>query len=172
MKELTNEILNKLIDNELNNSEIDELYHLIKQNNELQGRLKAHQMVDSVLKNLKIESAPENTTKLIMAKISANILVKERKNGLFKFFMSLFGIIIILILGFILFSEPTGQEIIIPQLSSVKNYFGKIFSIFSFPINTKVISIISSAVTVIVLVSGYFIFEQHRAFKNKLNSIL
>ena len=39
MKDLANEVLNKLIDNELDSTEIDELYNLIKNEEELQKAL-------------------------------------------------------------------------------------------------------------------------------------
>ena len=172
MKELTDDNLNKLIDNELNNSEIDELYLLIKNNDELLSKTKAHQMVNSVLKGLKIENAPENTTELIMAKISASILVKERKNGLFKFMIGALSLSLVLILGFIVFSDSGNQQNSFLQLSFIKNFVNSHFSNFSIPIESKLLSIISASITVILLITGYFIVEQHKSFKQKLDRIL
>ncbi len=54
MKKVTDEILNKLIDNELSSSEIDELHQLIKKDEKLLSKTKAHQMVDNVLKKLEL----------------------------------------------------------------------------------------------------------------------
>lgn len=172
MKELTDEMLNKLIDNELSSSEIDELHKLIKQNDEFLSRAKAHQMVDSVLKNLRIENAPENTTEIIMEKITKSILYKERKNGFFKFVMGTFAVSILLVIGFVISSASSGQENSGTQFESIRTYMLEILSRISFPINNEILSIITSALTVIILISGYFIFEQHRSFKQKLDRIL
>jgi hypothetical protein len=172
MKKISDEILNKLIDNELNSSEIDELHKLIRENDELLGRTKAHQMVDSVLKNLKIENAPENTTDLIMKKISESIISKERKNGFFKFMMGAFAVSIISVIGFLIFSIPTKKVSPETQLYAIKNNILEFLSGISFPINTELLTIIAASLTVIIFISGYLIFEGHKSFKQKLDSIL
>ena len=172
MKELTNEILNKLIDNELNNSEIDELHNLIKNNEKLLSRTKAHQMVDNVLKKLEIEEAPQNTTELIMGKITQSVLAKENKNGFFKFMMGTFAVSIIGVIGFVLSSKPTSQGVSGSYLSTLKNKLLENLGSLSLPISNELLLVISSALTVIIMISGYFIFEEHKSFKQKLDSIL
>ncbi len=172
MKELTNEILNKLIDNELNNSEIDELHNLIKNNEKLLSRTKAHQMVDNVLKKLEIEEAPQNTTELIMGKITQSVLAKENKNGFFKFMMGTFAVSIIGVIGFVLSSKPTSQGVSESYLSTLKNKLLENLGSLSLPISNDLLLVISSALTVIIMISGYFIFEEHKSFKQKLDSIL
>jgi len=62
---VTDEILNKLIDNELNDREIEELHRLIKYDEVALSKVKAHQMVDSILKRIDIDLAPEDTTSII-----------------------------------------------------------------------------------------------------------
>lgn len=172
MKNLSDEILNKLIDNELNKSEIDELHSLISKNDELLSRTKAHQMVDSVLKNLNIENAPDNTTDLIMKKISQSLIAKERKNGFFKFMMGTFAVSILTVIGFVIFSAPIKVETTETQYDIMKNNILEFLSNISFPINTELLSIITASLTVIILISGYLIFESHKSFKQKLDSIL
>lgn len=172
MKDLTNEILNKLIDNELSSSEIDELHSFIKNDEKLLSKTKAHQMVDNVLKKLEIENAPINTTELIMGKIAKSILAKEKKNGFFKSMISTFAVSMLLVLGFILSAKPSGEGVAESYFHSLKNkLFGNISNL-SLPISSDLILVITSALTVIILISGYFIFEEHKSFKHKLDRIL
>jgi len=172
MKEVTDEILNKLIDNELSSSEIDELHQLIKKDEKLLSKTKAHQMVDNVLKKLEIEHAPQNTTDLIMEKITQSVLEKEKKNGLFKFIISTFAVSMLLVVGFILFSKPDGEGVSKSFFNAAKEKLAESFTNFSLPISYDLLLIITSALTIIVLISGYFIFEEHKSFKQKLDSIL
>ena len=172
MNELTNDILNKLIDNELNSSEIDELHKLIKKDEKLLSKTKAHQMVDNVLKKLKIEDAPQNTTGLIMGKITQSILAKEKKNGFFKFVLSAFAVSMLLVVGFVLSSEPSGESVSQSYFNSLKDRLTDNFANFSIPVSSDLLLVIASALTVIILITGYFIFEEHKSFKQKLDNIL
>ncbi len=172
MKEITDEILNKLIDNELNSSEIDVLHVLIKNDEKLLSKVKAHQMVDNVLKKLEIEDAPQNATELIMGKISQSILAKEKKNGFFKFIISAFAITILLVVGFVLFAKPSGDSVAKSYFNSFKDRLGENISNLSIPVSSDLLLVIASTLTVIILISGYFVFEEHKSFKQKLDSIL
>jgi len=172
MKDLTNEILNKLIDNELSSSEIDELHSLIKNDEKLLSKTKAHQMVDNVLKKLEIEDAPQNTTELIMGKITQSILAKEKKNGFFKFVLSAFAVSMLLIVGFVLSSQPSGESVSQSYFNSFKERLTENFANFSIPVSSDLLLVIASALTVIIMISGYFIFEEHKSFKQKLDNIL
>ncbi|MDA3861600.1 MAG: hypothetical protein PF445_10270 [Melioribacteraceae bacterium] len=172
MKNLTDENLNKLIDNELSSSEIDELYNLIKKDEKLLSKTKAHQMVDSVLKTLEIENAPANTTDLIMQKITNSVLAKEKKNGFFKFMMGAFAASILLVIGFIISSNSVSVTYSESTFSSIREQALEYLQNFTFPINSDLLLVITSALTVIILISGYFVFEEHKSFKQKLDSIL
>ena len=172
MKELSNEILNKLIDNELSSSEIDELHNLIKNNEELLSKTKAHQMVDNVLKKIEVENAPANTTELIMNKITNSVLAKEKKNGFFKFMISTFGVSILLAIGFLFSSKPVTESSSEGYYKLFVNKIMEYFSSISIPISSEILLVITSALTVIVLISAYLIFEEHQSFKQKLDSIL
>ncbi len=172
MKTVNDEILNKLIDNELNSSEINELHKLIKENDSLLSKTKAHQMVDSVLKKLELETAPEGTTDMIMKKISESVLKKERKNGFYKFIMGGLVASAVLAVGFVLSSNQATENSSSQYLDTFKTKVVQYFTSYSANVNSDLLLIITSALTVIVLISGYFIFEEHKSFKQKLDSIL
>ena len=174
MNKINGEILNRLIDNELTSSEIDELHKLIKEDDEQLSKTKAHQLVDNVLKKMEIDIAPAGVTELIMDKIATSVLKKERKNGFFKFVMGGFIATTVLVIGFVLNSrnESNSDSSSLHFLDSITDKVLNYFSELSLPINSNLLLIISSVLTIIVLTSGYVIFEQHKSFKQKLNRVL
>ncbi len=168
---VTDEILNKLIDNELNEREIEELHKLIKYDEAALSKVKAHQLVDSILKKIDIELAPEDTTTKIMERISNSLLLKEKKNGFFKFVVSSFVFMIIFIIGYMIsISSKVYISGTSPKYSQIVDKVVNFFSSFNIPLNNELILIIGGVLTVLLLVSGYFMFEEHRSFKQKLEN--
>ena len=172
MKKLTDEMLNKLIDNELSSSEIDELFNLIKNDEKLLSKTKAHQMVDDVLKTIKVEAAPLNTSELIMERISNSVLHREKKNGFIKFIMGSFVTLIVLVIGFLFISNKSPQRISGSYFSTAKNKVLEFLPNISISINNNILIAIASSITVVLLISFYLLFEEHKSFKQKLDSIL
>ena len=172
MKKLTDEILNKLIDNELSSSEIDELYGLIKNDEKLLSKTKAHQMVDDVLKKLEIENAPSNATELIMGKITNSVLQKEKKNSFFKFVIGAFVTSGLLVIGFIVTAMPSNNPNSKSYISIVKNKFAEFLPTISINISNDLLLIVTASFTIIILISFYFVIEEHKTFKQKLDNIL
>jgi len=170
---VTDEILNKLIDDELNNKEIIELHDLIKHDEITLSKVKAHQMVDSILKKIDIELAPENTTSIIMERISNSLLIKEKKNGFFKFIVAAFVFLIISIIGY-LFSIASETQLTetSSRYSEITSDLIKFFSSFNISLNNELMLIIGGVLTVLLLISGYFMLEEHRSFKQKLENYL
>ena len=170
---VTNELLNKLIDDELNAREIEELHNLIKHDEMALIKVKAHQMVDSLLKKIDVEFAPEDTTSIIMERISNSLLVKEKKNGFFKFIISSFIILILFVFGYILSISGETQATETPsKYSEITNEIVKFFSSFSLSLNNELMLIIGGVLSILLLVSGYFMLEEHRSFKQKLENYL
>jgi len=170
---VTNELLNKLIDDELNAREIEELHNLIKHDEMALIKVKAHQMVDSLLKKIDVELAPEDTTSIIMERISNSLLVKEKKNGFFKFIISSFIILILFVFGYILSISGETQAAETPsKYSEITNEIVKFFSSFSLSLNNELLLIIGGVLSILLLISGYFMLEEHRSFKQKLENYL
>ncbi len=170
---VTNEILNRLIDNELNDREIEDLHNLIKYDEIALSKVKAHQMVDSILKKIDVELAPEDTTSVIMGRISNSLLIKERKNGFFKFIISSFVFLIIFIIGYLV--SIAGETQAVKSPSKYSEYTNKIVDFFSsinLTFNNELMLIIGGVLSVMLLISGYFMLEEHRSFKQKLENYL
>lgn len=170
---VTDEILNKLIDNELNDREIKELHRLIKYDEVALSKVKAHQMVNSILKRIDVELAPEDTTSKIIARISNSLLIKERKNGFFKFIIASFAFMIIFIVGYLISISGKIYVLETPsKYSEIIDKFVNFFASFNFALDNELILIIGGVLTVMLLISGYFMFEEHRSFKHKIENYL
>jgi len=168
---VTDELLNKLIDDELNVREIEELHHLIKHDEIALSKVKAHQMVDSILKKIDVELAPEDTTSIIMERISNSLLVKEKKNGFFKFVISVFVFLIIFVFGYIFsISGETQATETSSKYSEITNKIVEFFSSFAISLDNELMLIIGGILTILLLVSGYFMLEEHKSFKQKLEN--
>ncbi len=168
---VTDEILNKLIDNELNDREIEELHKLIKYDETALSKVKAHQMVDTILKRINVDLAPEDTELKIMERISKTLMVKERKNGFFKFIISSFVLMLIFILGYMI--SISGKVYVPGNSSKYSAIIDKVVNFFSaldIAMDNELILIIGGALTVMLLISGYFMLEEHRSFKQKLEN--
>ena len=127
--------------------------------------MQARQLVDSILKTIEIENAPANATDLIMQKISNSVMAKERKNGFYKFIISLFGFSILFSLVFALFFMPIKDGQSDSQYYTIKEKVFDFISNLSIPINTDLLAIITATLTIVILISGYFIFEEHKSFQ-------
>ncbi len=168
---ITDEILNKLIDNELNKKEIEELHDLIKRDDFALGKVKAHQMVDSILKKIDVESAPEDTTEKIMERISNSVLVADKKNGFLKFIISSFALLSFLTIAFVLFVSSTSE--VNESSTKYSNFIDKFVSFFTslnISINDNVMIVIGGVLMILFFVSGYFMLEERKSFKQKLEN--
>lgn len=170
---VTNEILNKLIDNELNDREIEELHNLIKFDEVTLSKVKAHQMVDSILKKIDNELAPEDTTSKIMERISNSLLIKEKKNGFFKFIISSFVFMVIFIIGYMIsIASETHATKTPSKYSEVSDKIVEFFLSINVVLDNELMLIIGGVLSVMLLISGYFMLEEHRSFKQKLENYL
>ncbi len=168
---VTDELLNKLIDDELNAREIEELHNLIKHDEIALSKVKAHQMVDSILKKIDVELAPEDTTSIIMERISNSLLVKEKKNGFFKFVLSVFVFLIIFVFGYIFsISGKTQVTESSSKYSEISDKIVEFFSSINVALDNELILIIGGLLSILLLISGYFMLEEHRSFKQKLEN--
>ncbi|MEN8194146.1 MAG: hypothetical protein ABFS12_15085 [Bacteroidota bacterium] len=168
---ITDEILNKLIDNELNKKEIEELHDLIKHDEAALIKVKTHQMVDSVLKKIDIEAAPEDTTAVVMDRISNSLLVNENKNGFIKIIVSSFVFLLVITIGFLFSITDETQADESPSfVSEIINKFVSYFSSIEISFDSNLMLIIGGALTLLFLISGYFMLEEHKSFKQKLEN--
>ncbi len=170
---LTDEILNKYIDGELDRNEINELQQLIKIDNEALAILKAHKYVDQILKKLETESAPVRFTENVMNKIFETFTVKNKKFPFFRVILSLFGFMLAGILVYVTsvsmsISSDDKLDSILIQTSDI---LLKGISFLSNVFSNSIFLMVVSSFSLILLLSAYFVFESHKTFKDKIKGM-
>ena len=166
MININDELLNKYLDDELNREEKDLVKTAIESSSELKKKYAALLDAHSLLKNIEPDSPSLNFTKLVMNKISSKAsTARQQKYFLFSI-LSFFGLIVLGITGYVLIqiissiqaSEST--ELVTTYSKGIGDYFLNLFG-------QKNLSIFGSILSLIMLVSGYFLFEyQKQSQKN------
>lgn len=170
---INDELLNKYIDNELTDVELKELTEALKNDADAQAKLKALQFTDETLHKMEVTPAPENFTESFMKKIiTASSFHKEKVSYFFVSIISFFALAIIGIIGFALSkidfasSSFAGDNRYIQKTKEIlSGGLGQLNSILS---NDNIL-LIGAGLTFVLLISGYFILENHKNFKEKLN---
>lgn len=162
---IDDDILNRYLDNELNDSDTRELEKLLSGSPELRRKMNLLKMVDSSLKNLPDESPSPDFTSSVMNKIRT-IKPSGRSQNIFFAFVS--GIFIILCLGLtayfgaavIVSAEESTMEI--PEIAGYLNDFiNSLMSILS----RIDLSVLGGLISLILIITGYFFFENVRNLK-------
>jgi hypothetical protein len=170
---ITDELLNKYIDNELSEVELKELTEILKNDTDAQLRLKALHLTEEILRKIEISPAPENFTDKFMSKIViSHSVVKDKVSYFYVGMISFFALAIAGILGFSISRIEFGSS----NLSGDNQYIEKTNDLFSgglgyinsFLGNDSVL-LTGAVLTFVLLMSGYFILENHKNFKENLS---
>lgn len=172
MKENKKDLLNKYIDNELDSQELSEFTSLIEKDENLVKDLKAMRLVEQSLRRMEFDVSPADITNKVMQKVLAP-LPKKRSYWFFWLCLSVFvigiGIFTYFAIESYVPSKDTGSAVKV--VDSVKGFIGeKAQTVDSF-IKSADFKLISLVFTLLLIITGYFVFETHRNFKNKLNSL-
>jgi hypothetical protein len=174
MNHITDEILNKFIDNELSTAELTLLNDHIKVCNECLTRLKAQKVVDNNLKRIDTFQAPLNFTERVMQKISATaVKFKPKKSYFFRVIFSVFilGSLAVVAIAFASIPADTSNSGTMEWTKIFSNLIPKILSGYESSLGKSSISLIGTILTFILFVSGYFVIESHRKIKNQIDKM-
>ena len=172
---ITDELLNKYIDKELSEVEFKELTEILKNDTDAQLRLKALHLTEKILRKIEISPAPEDFTHKFMSKISISTsAVKDKVSYFYIGMISFFALAIAGILGYYISQIEPGSS----NLIGDNQYIQKTMELFSGGlehINSLLendsILLVGTVLTFVLLMSGYFILENHKNFKEKLNTL-
>lgn len=170
---LTDEILNKYLDGELSSDELKELNLLIEVDPDALNTLKTHKFVDKTLSKIETEPAPVGFTQRVMNRISSVSSVRSKKFYFFRFIVFLFGLLISGTIFFILISLPEVEpesEASLKVFDTATKFLSENFGGVSDLLNNNTLMMIGGILTIILLISGYFVLESHKSFKQKLES--
>jgi len=172
MKNLNNEILNKYIDNDLTQTELENLTKIISQKPEALKELKAQELVEKSLKKIELLSAPKDFTQKIMSKIFEKHSFSTHSR---KFFY------IINIAFFTIFTASLALFFSQQQSFSTSNTFEFINNLNSYiaqkiaalkPFFNKINLLLIWEILIFILsVTLFFIIDSHKKFKKHFQKL-
>jgi len=174
MSKITDEILNKYIDGELDTFELKNVQAELEKDNSALARLQALRSVDNSLRQIEVDETSANFTDKVMNAIAlTKSVVKPKISYFFISIISIFsaGVLAVLITAFRSAQSEKNSTTLAPYVDRLKEFLDKnLNSLHGIFANSNVILIIS-VLSLILLISVYFTVEAHKNFTKKLNSI-
>jgi len=174
MIRLSDEILNKYIDGELDQLTLNEIKEQLKNSELDRNRLAVLQRIDGELRKLKIYEAPQDFTEKLMVKLRKNAATLK-KDKIFIFSIS--TILMIISLGVIglVFAIAVSKAGSGPAPTNYMDnyiyYFSGILETIRSFLSAKNISIIGSIFSFGIIITGYIFFENLRQAKRRLSKL-
>jgi len=175
MTHITDEILNKYLDSELNKEETEQLKSALRNSEELQRKFNSLKLVHDKLSILKEDEVSAGFTEKLMKKIviRKSVVPKQQK----YFIASVATFITILCLVFFGFSisaiisaTPSSIGDSKSVFDSIPNLSDGLVKIIKHLFSGAGLSIIGSIFSIVVLISGYFFFEMQKRSKADLGN--
>ncbi len=171
MKKLSDELLNKYIDGELDEASQAELREMLESSEENLQRLHELQAIDRGLKEIKEYKVNDNFTLSVMKRIKSAAFHRKSDK---RFIITVSSVFLILCLGIIIYA----LYLIIPAAGASDNVGSNVNYFLGFLIkfvpslnnllNSQNISIIGSVFSLGLLISGYFFFEAQKSSKRRM----
>ena len=167
---ITDEILNRYIDGELDKSDLEEFNAEMIENEDAMNKLKDMQMVNSALSKIETLRAPSNITVDVMKKIlkKSDRFIKDKI--FFRFVGVIFGILTTLLVVFGLSSSgsKSGES---PLVEKSVSFMKSLVPDINFTIDTRYLLILSVSVSVILIAAVFYLYETHKQFNKKIKSL-
>ncbi len=172
MKEKNRDMINRYIDNELDSNELNEFTALIEKDENLVKDLKAMKIVELSLRKMEFDISPSDVTHKVMQKIMAPKPAK-RSNWFFWLCISvmLIGIGVFTFYAIQSYQPVKDTGTTDKVVNTVKEFVGDKTKSLDTLLKSADFKLISMVLTMLVIITGYFVFETHRNFKNKLKSL-
>lgn len=166
------ELINKYIDNELDSAGLAELNVLLDKDENAVKELKAMKVIERSLRKMEFENSPSNVTYDVMKKIAS---VRKAKHSNWFFWLSI-GVLVIGIIASLFYAfqnfQPEESSALADKTSdAVKNFIGNNTRSLDSLLKGVDVKLIGTIITLLCAITGYFIVETHRSFKNKLKSL-
>lgn len=165
MSRISDEILNKYIDGELNEKSVLEIENILNTSKEDADRLSALKRIHSELGKIGSFSLPGDFTMNVMSKIRGTAKARNKDK---YFILTIISFIIALSLGIIGFlayniaQTPSDQTTSLNILANYMPYIKNVLDALQRIIPGNTFSFIGSILSFIVIISGYFFFENQK----------
>lgn len=166
------DLINKYLDNELNQSELTEFSELLKTNPDFEIQVKTMRKVEDLIKEIPEEKTSVDFTNNLLKKIYQTTVVKRKENlGYFKFVISLFLMGIVFISGYAIYSLDIFAKLKVDS-TVTDGYVNKINSYLNFDFlnvfkNNSTIELITAILLVALMTAVYFTYESYKNYKRR-----
>jgi predicted anti-sigma-YlaC factor YlaD len=171
MKQISDEMLNNYLDGDLDNNEKKEIEELLKNSERDRTRFQSLMLVHRELSNINEYNVSPNFTSLIMAKLSN--MAKYRKSDrnfilsiISVFIVPCFAIIVYMSLN--IFKSNIGRTQN-PGINEYITFTQHILGYLKIFFTSQNIFITGSILSVVMLITAYFMYEGHRSLKQKFH---
>jgi len=169
MKHLTNDELNRLVDNELSIQEKIVVEQHLLQCSFCSEELKRYKSLNLLLSEQHEEKAPDGIEYLIMKKIAKRMRSDKSQKTFFRFVVSLFSLGIAAILGFVGYkvSKTVFQISVDNEMLQWFNHTSaQMKSIVSLAFGEKTLRSFEVTMLLFFIVSIYFLVERYKAIRH------
>jgi anti-sigma factor RsiW len=173
MKLLSDEILNKYLDGELDKNQSAEIEEILNKSENDRKRFSALKLIHKELSLMREDKVSIDFTNNVMARVNKKFALPKQQN---HFIISIASVLILFCLVIIAYvvtavissSAPQTESL---QITEIVNRFGSgLISELMKLFNGKNLSIIGSVFSLGILISGYFFFEHQKRSKINLGA--
>ena len=172
MNLLSDDILNKYIDGELDHSSLQHVNEVLSGSIEDKKRMNALLAVHNALKKVKEEEVDPSFTELLMKKLQYRKKAFKEQRNFVLMISSIFVTAIFMVVGLVVYSaftQPSDSQVSTNYSNYVISFFKSVTSAITQIFTSKGISIFGSILSLGILISGYFFFENLKASKQNFS---
>ena len=172
MNDNLNKKLNEFLDGNLNEKELKNLNDAIINDADSLEKLKGLKTVDSILNTLEAESVPDSFTQNVMNEIRSKKAKKQKSNNyFFQGIVFAFVACILFFTGYaVYFGIGRSSQIFSTSLfKNISESLGQYLSVLNIVAFSYTSLIIAGTLSLILLVTFYFIVSEHTAFMKRIN---
>lgn len=171
MNKLSDEILNKYIDGELNTASLQEVNNILSSSVDDRKRLNALLTIHKGLKQIKEDSVSASFTESLMKRLSFSQKADKEQYRFMIIISSIFILAMLAVVGLVIYFSfnQAGQSQEAANYSPhIISFFETIASGIAQVFSSKGISIFGSILSLGILISAYFFFESIKTSKQKI----
>lgn len=171
MKNFSDETLNRFIDEELTQEEMNLIKEYLKTDLGLRKRIYSLKVIHSELKLIREDEVSPEFTMRLMQRISRKYKVPKEQKVFISFMLSFFGFLCLSILGYIFFIiyGVISQAVSSDTNETINHISHSLVRFIKDVLSGINISVVGSILSILILVSGYYFFEMAKQSKTKLS---
>lgn len=175
MNQITDEILNRYLDDELSREEINEVESALKTSDELRRKYSALKLVHEKLYKLREEEVSSGFTELLMKQIAQKKFTLPKQQKYFIASIATFiTLLCLVIFGFSISTMISSASSSVSNTDTIVNSAERLsdglVNVVTQIFSGEGLSIIGSIFSLIVIISGYFFFEMQKRSKTNLGN--